>query len=342
MVRRARTGFFYLIAVPAVIFLFFLLIFYGPVRIPFSEILKILGGQTVEVGYWSTIVLDSRLPMALASLCCGASLSVAGLVMQTTFMNPLAGPSILGVSSGASLGVAVCMLAGLSITSQFLSGMVSVFGALLGAFAVVFIILLFSTILKNGISLLIVGIMISYLCSSLISLLNFFSPAEGIRSYLIWGLGSFSGLQLTQSLWLTGLSLLAIVASMILVKPLNALLLGEKYAASLGYSLIRIRMLIFIITGILTAIPTAYCGPIGFIGLIVPHFARLWLRTSNHLVLMPATSVLGALTVLVCAFLSIVPADSYGVLPINVITPIIGIPVIIYLLLYRNKMLYFR
>ena len=339
---RTRNARFYSVAIPATILLFCLLLFIGPVRIPIPGIVDILCGGSPEVPFWSTIVLDTRLPMALAALCCGASLSVAGLVMQTTFMNPLAGPSILGVTSGASLGVALCMLGGISFTLPALSGFANIIGALIGAFAVVMIILFFSSLLKNGVMLLIVGIMISYLASSLISLLNFFSPAEEIRSYLFWGLGSFSGLQLQESVWLLIFSLIVVAASMWLIKPLNALLLGERYASSLGYSLTSLRYVIFLITGLLIAVPTAYCGPIGFIGLVVPHFARLALRTSNHVWLMPASALLGAATALCCALITVLPANSYGMLPVNVITPIIGIPVIIYILVNRNRMLYFK
>ena len=342
MTARGRNIVFYCLAFPAVVILFCLLLLTGPVKIPFGEIFKILFGHNPEVSYWSVIVLDTRLPMAIAALCCGASLSVAGLVMQTTFMNPLAGPSILGVTSGASLGVALCMLGGLSFSSPAFTGFANIFGALIGAFAVVLIILFFSSLLKNGVMLLIVGIMISYLASSFISLLNFFSPAEEIRSYLFWGLGSFSGLQLHESVWLLIFSLVVIIFSMTLIKPLNALLLGERYAVSMGYSMTRLRALIFLITGFLIAVPTAYCGPIGFIGLIVPHFARLILRSSNHVLLMPACAVLGGITAMFCALLSVLPADAYGVLPVNVITPIIGIPVIVYILVNRNRLLYFR
>ena len=333
---------FYCVAFATTILLLCLLLFVGPVRIPFSSIVDILCGITPEVSFWSTIILDTRLPMAVAALCCGASLSVAGLVMQTTFMNPLAGPSILGVTSGASLGVALCMLGGLSFSIPVLTGFANILGALLGAFSVVLIILCFSSILKNGVMLLIVGIMISYLSSSLISLLNFFSPAEEIRSFLFWGLGSFSGLQLQESMWLLIFSLVVILVSMSLIKPLNALLLGERYAVSLGYSMTNLRGVIFLITGFLIAVPTAYCGPIGFIGLIVPHFARMILRTSNHAQLMPASALLGSLTALFCALLTVLPAAEYGVLPVNVITPIIGVPVIIYILVNRNRMFYFK
>lgn len=337
-----RIAWFYCLAIPTTIILFCLLLFIGPVRIPFSEIVEILCGGSPEVSYWSTIILDTRLPMVLAAICCGASLSVAGLVMQTTFMNPLAGPSILGVTSGASLGVALCMLGGLSFSIPAFTGFANILGALLGAFAVVLIILFFSSLLKNGVMLLIVGIMISYLASSLISLLNFFSPAEEIRSYLFWGLGSFSGVQLQEAVWLLIFSLIVVSSSMWLIKPLNALLLGERYAVSLGYSMTSLRAVIFLVTGFLIAVPTAYCGPIGFIGLVVPHFARLILKTSNHVWLMPTSALLGMATSLFCALLTVLPANSYGLLPVNVITPIIGIPVIIYILVNRNRMLYFK
>lgn len=340
--KRTKGILFYASASLLCVAFFLFLLFYGPVYIPCGDVLTILGGGEPENDYWKTIVLDSRLPTALASICCGASLSVAGLILQTTFMNPLAGPSILGVSSGASLGVALLMLGGFSISTSIASGMISIFGALIGAFAVIMILIAFSGLLKNNVMLLIVGIMVSYLSSALISLLNFFSPAEGIRSYLIWGLGSFSGLQLGESVWLTCLCGTVCLLSLLFAKPLNALLLGERYASSIGYSVNSIRIWFLILTGLLVALPTAFCGPIGFIGLVVPHFARLFLKTSNHYHLLPASLLLGMAVALFCAAISVIPASRFGVLPINVITPLVGIPVIIYILLRRNKLAYFK
>ena len=324
---------------------FFALIFFGPVYISPSDICGILfsGGETGN--YASTIIIENRLPMAIGALSCGATLSVAGLMMQTLFQNPLAGPSVLGISSGASLGVAIFMLgvSGVGIlTDSFWQPFLSTVSAFIGGMVTIMILLGFSSVLKTAVSLLIVGLMISYLCSSGISLLNYFSPPDEIRSYLVWGMGSFSGLRLSSSLWLLGLSVVTLIPTVYFIKPLNALLLGERYLESVGYSMKRMRFSILTLTGFLVAVPTAFCGPIGFIGLVVPHLCRMLFRTSNCLVLLPASIVCGAGVMLFCAFIGVVPSAYFGVLPINVITPLIGVPVILYLLLNRDKLPYFQ
>lgn len=324
----------------ATVLLFLTLLFIGAVSIPFVDTIKLLTGGEVEKEYWRTIVLESRLPMAIAATFSGASLSVAGLIMQTVFRNALAGPSVLGISSGASLGVAFVILSGLTgAIGGFVTGSL-IIGALLGAAVTILILLVFSGIMQNGVMLLIVGLMINYLCNSLISLLNYFSPAEEIRSYLVWGLGSFSGLETDNAVWLMILCTIALLLSAFYVKPLNALLLGERYAASLGYALRRLRAVLLILTGLLVAVPTAFCGPIGFIGLVVPHLCRLLMRTSNHNILLPGCIVMGAFTSLLCALIGVLPSAAFGILPINVITPFIGVPVIIYLLVNRNRKIY--
>lgn len=323
---------------------FILILFIGSVAIPFPDIISILTGGESAVGYYKTIVLETRLPMAIAATCCGATLSVAGLMMQTVFQNPLAGPSVLGVSSGASLGVAL-----LTLSAGGLGGVaaiswlpaISTLGAMAGAIAIIFVLLAFSNVLKNGVSLLIVGVMISYLCSAAISLLNFLSPPDEIRSYLVWGLGSFSNLRLNGALWLSILTIISIIPAIFYIKPLNSLLSGEHYAMSIGYSMKRLRFGLLIFSGVLVAIPTAFCGPIGFIGLVVPHLCRLVLKTSNHTLLMPACIIFGALATLLCAIIEILPSRHLGTIPINVITPFVGVPVILYLLVNRKKILYF-
>lgn len=323
------------------IFLFAVLIFTGPVSIPFKDVAGILAGKEVGLSFWPTIIFENRLPMAILAATSGAILSVAGLMMQTVFTNPLAGPSVLGVSSGASLGVATLMLCGGSlIPSLVLNSLVSITGALAGAIVIVFVLLAFSSILRNGVMLLIVGLMITYLCSSLISLLNFFSPADEIRSYLIWGLGSFMGQRLVPSLWYCGLSCALLLFSFLMIKPLNALLPGERYAESVGYNIQKTRSLILMVAGVLVALSTAFCGPIAFIGLIVPHLCRLLLRTSNHMFLIPSCIIFGATLTLLCAYFTVLPASEFGILPINVITPIIGVPVILYILVFRKRIAY--
>jgi iron complex transport system permease protein len=280
--------------------------------------------------------------MACTAMLAGAALSVAGLLLQTTFDNPLAGPSILGVSTGSSLGVAIVMLALGGSIGHNLGSYVSILaGALLGAGIIILTLLAFSSIVKSSIMLLIIGILVSHLASSAISLLNFFSTQEGVHSFVIWGLGNFSGVTFERLPIFASLIIIALGLSLLLVKPLNALLLGTRYAENLGVNIRATRNKLLILSGILTAVVTAFCGPIGFIGLIVPHIARLALKSSNHIVLLPATALCGAVIALLCSLISVLPISS-GVIPINAITPIIGVPIIIYIILNRKRILYFN
>lgn len=314
----------------------------GSVNIPFNEVLNILIGNEATRKTWEIIVLETRLPMACTAMLAGAALSVAGLLLQTTFDNPLAGPSILGVSTGSSLGVAIVMLAlGGSIGHSFGSYVSILAGALLGAGIIILTLLAFSSIVKSSIMLLIIGILVSYLASSAISLLNFFSTQEGVHSFVIWGLGNFSGVTFERLPIFASLIIISLSLSLLLVKPLNALLLGARYAENLGVNIRSTRNKLLVLSGILTAVVTAFCGPIGFIGLIVPHIARLALKSSNHVVLLPATALCGAVIALLCSLISILPISS-GVIPINAITPIIGVPIIIYIILNRKRILYFN
>ena len=291
---------------------------FGSVNIPADAVWHILTGNEVEKASWSFIVWESRLPQAITALLCGMALAASGLMLQTTFNNPLADPSILGISSGASLGVALVMLAGAgTITAGVftLSGFLSVIiGAFIGSMLVMGIILFFSTLIKNSIMLLIIGIMIGYITSSAISLLNFFSTAEGVHSYMIWGM---------------------------LIKPLNALLLGTRYAENLGINIRRTRNLLLVATGLLTATTTAFCGPISFIGLAVPHIARLMLGTSNHNSLLPVTMLTGGAIALLCNFICILPGEA-GIIPLNAVTPVLGAPIIIYVIVNQRKIQYFN
>lgn len=336
-----RAGYLWLSGLILTAAIFFAVILYGTVDIPANEVLNTLFGGTSTGKYVETIVLQTRLPMAVAATCCGATLSVAGLMLQTLFHNPLGGPSVLGISSGASFGVAILTLSAAGTSGLAGETAVAISGALIGGLLSILIIYAFSSIVKSGVTLLIVGIMIGYLCSSGISLLNYFSPAEEIRNYLVWGLGSFGGLRLTNSVWFCVLSLISLLPTALFIKPLNAMLLGERYLGSVGYSVKQVRGGILLFSGLLVAIPTAFCGPIGFIGLIVPHLCRLLFRSSNHLILLPGCILFGAFLSLLCAFISVVPASDFGVLPINVITPVIGVPVILYLLVKRNHIPYF-
>lgn len=314
-------------------------IFWGSIHIPAHAVVQILCGHAAEKAGWSFIVWENRLPQAVTALLCGAALSISGLLLQTAFRNPLAGPSILGIDSGANLGVALVMLGlgGSVITSTFsLSGfMLIIWAALAGSMAIIALLLFFSSILKSPIMLLITGIMISYLTSSAISLLNYTATAEGVHSYLVWGLGNFGGVSKQQLPAFSFTILIGLALAVSLIKPLNALLLGERYAENLGINLKRTRYILLWTTGLLTAVSTAFCGPISFIGLAVPHLARLLLGTSNHKSLLPATLLTGSSLALLCNLISTLPGDS-GLIPLNVITPVLGAPVIIYVILKQK------
>lgn len=318
---------------------------FGSVNIPADAVWHILTGNEVEKASWSFIVWESRLPQAITALLCGMALAASGLMLQTTFNNPLADPSILGISSGASLGVALVMLAGAgTITAGVftLSGFLSVIiGAFIGSMLVMGIILFFSTLIKNSIMLLIIGIMIGYITSSAISLLNFFSTAEGVHSYMIWGMGNFGGVSLQQLPFFSLVTMAGLLITILLIKPLNALLLGTRYAENLGINIRRTRNLLLVATGLLTATTTAFCGPISFIGLAVPHIARLMLGTSNHNSLLPVTMLTGGAIALLCNFICILPGEA-GIIPLNAVTPVIGAPIIIYVIVNQRKIQYFN
>lgn len=315
-------------------------LFVGSVDIPAGDIWASLTGGDASRAAWRVIVLESRLPSASTALLAGAALSVAGLLMQTCFDNPLAGPSILGISTGSSLGVAIVMLA--------LGGAVGMWGqtaVLAGAFAgavtIMVLLLVFSALVQSTTMLLIVGILVGYVTSSAISLLNFFATQEGVHSFVIWGLGNFSGVTLGRMPLFSAVILIAMAGAAFYVKTLNALLLGTRYAESVGVNVRASRNGLLLISGILTAAVTAYCGPIGFIGLIVPHIARLALHSSNHQYLLPGTALAGGAVGLLCLLISVLPSR-WGVMPINAITPVIGVPVILYVIINRRKIYYFN
>ena len=328
-----------------ILFLFIANLLVGSVHIPAARVWDILCGVPVERDSWRFIIWESRIPQGITAMLCGAALAVAGLLLQTVFSNPLAGPSILGINTGASLGVAlVLLLGGGSITAGAftLSGFLAVLvGAFVGAMAVMGALLLFSAFTRNNLMLLIIGIMLGYITSSAISLLNFFSTAEGVHSYMIWGLGNFTGVSSEQLPLFVVSILIGLLLSVLLIKPLNALLLGVRYAENLGVNVRRTRNLLLIATGLLTAITTAFCGPIAFIGLAVPHMARLLLGTSNHNSLLPVTLLLGGAVALLCNLISVLPGEE-GILPLNAITPVLGAPVIIYVIINQRKIQYFN
>ena len=337
MMRRALL--IYIGIAVSILLLFGLNLTTGSVQIPFTDVLDILCGRFAGKESWQYIILENRLPQALTALLCGASLSVCGLMLQTAFRNPLAGPDVFGISSGAGLGVALVMLllGGTVSTSLFtVSGFLAILtAAFLGAITVTALILFLSTLVRNNALLLIVGIMVGYVSSSAVSLLNFFASEEGVKSYMVWGMGNFGGVSMSHIPLFSLLCLVGITAALLLVKPLNILLLGPQYAESLGISTRRLRNLLLLIVGLLTAITTAFCGPISFIGLAIPHIARLLFRTDNHQVLLPGTVLTGAAIALLCNFICFLPGEM-GIIPLNAVTPLIGAPVIIYVIIQRR------
>ena len=319
--------------------LFFANIYFGSISIKPHEVSSLLfGGGSGIADSYRFIVLESRLPMSITALLSGAALAASGLLLQTTFRNPLAGPSILGINSGASLGVAfVMLLAGgtVSVGLTSISGSMAVIaGAMIGSGLIMGLLLLFSAWLKNSLTVLISGMMVGYLASSVIMLLNYTASAEGLQTYVLWGMGNFNSVTNERLPIFVMVVVVGLVLSVLLVKPLNLFLLGDNYARNLGVNINRLRNLLLLATGILSAGVTAYCGPIAFIGLAVPHIARMIYQTDDHRILMPASIIIGSIVALACNLLCTVPDSVY--LPLNGVTPIIGVPVILYVILKRR------
>jgi iron complex transport system permease protein len=334
--NKPQQRWLYPFLVLVLVVLFFTGLVYGAVRIPLKDVIQILLGSYEGREAWRHIVLESRLPQTVTAMLAGGSLAVSGLMLQTLFKNPLAGPSILGISDGANLGVAIAM-----IYLGAASYLTTILAALVGAFVVLLIILGFSRKVSSNVMLLIIGIMVGYLASSVIAILNYHASADKVHQYVMWGMGDFSGVSLSKLPWLAAFSLAGLLGALLLIKPLNALLLGEAYATNLGVNVRRARLLILICTGVLTAVVTAFCGPISFIGLAVPHIARLLLGSSNHRHLLPVTLLAGSCTALLCSILTVVPGSG-NILPLSAITPIIGAPVIIYVIVNRKNIHYFN
>ena len=330
-----------------IVLLFLANLFWGSVGIPAEGVVRALLGGSSGRETWDYIVLQSRLPQAVTAVLAGAALAVSGLMLQTVFNNPLAGPSILGINAGASLGVAVVLLLtggtlGGSFSGTPLGGYLAVVaGAYAGASLVLAVIIYFSTLVRSNVMLLIIGLMVGYITASLISLLNFFASAEGVFSYTMWGMGDFSGVSPEQMPYFGGPVAAGLAVSLLLVKPMNALLLGERYAENLGVRVRRVRIWMLAATGLMTAVTTAFCGPVSFIGLAVPHMARLLLGSSNHTILLPVTLLLGAAVALFCNLCCTLPGGS-SVLPLNVITPVLGVPVILYVIVNQKRIQYFN
>ena len=322
------------------VILFVVNISLGSVSIPLKDIFSgILFGETSKQS-WETIIFNFRLPKAITAILVGSGLSISGLFMQTLFRNPLAGPFVLGISSGASLGVALLILGTAVFGNTFVltsfSNLSLPIAASLGAFLVLLAIIITANKVKNTMSVLIIGLMFSSFASAIISVLSYFSNAEEIQQYVFWGFGSLGNLSWLEIKIFAIVYIVAIVFSFRLIKPLNSLLLGERYAKSVGINHTKSRNSILLVTSVLTGITTAFAGPIAFVGLAIPHLARLVFTTSNHKILIPASLLIGAIVLLLCDCIAQLPNSEFT-LPINAITSLFGAPIVIWLLVRGRK-----
>ena len=321
---------------------FILNLLLGSVSIPVDNIIDILLGRDNDNLIWRNIILKSRLPQSLTAMMAGAGLAVSGLLMQTVFRNPLAGPSVLGISSGASLRVACVVLLSGSIGGVALSklgviGEVTItLSAIIGSLLIMALIAFVAQKVRGNVTLLIMGVMIGYIANAIIGVLKFFSAEEDIRAYVIWGLGSFSRVSGGHTSVFILLMLVLLPLSFFLIKSLNLLLLGDSYAQNLGLNIKRARLLVIGCSGVLVAVVTAYCGPIVFLGLAVPHICRGLFHTSNHAVILPASLLGGASLALLCNLIARMPGFE-GALPVNSVTALVGAPVVMWVLFKRRK-----
>lgn len=333
----------YMLFIIILIFIFFLLnIILGSVQIPFKDVWHILWGDYNGNEIWQNIIWKSRVPQALTALVAGAGLSVSGLQMQTVFRNPLAGPSVLGISSGASMGVAFVVLlsgtlGGVALSKVGIMGEIALtISAIIGSLSIMALIVFVSQKVKGNVTLLIIGVMIGYVANAVIGVLKYFSVEEDIRAYVIWGLGSFARVSGNQMTLFVSIMLVLLPVSFLLVKTLNLLLLGDAYARNLGLNIKRARLQVITCSGVLVAIVTAYCGPIIFLGLAVPHLCRTMFRTSDHRILMPASLLMGGSMALVCNLIARMPGFE-GALPVNSVTALVGAPVVISVLFNKRR-----
>ena len=339
MKRGKYTILVFAITISILVFLLLNLLL-GSVAIPFRAVWNILTGGEGDPVAWQNIILKSRLPQALTALVAGAGLSISGLQMQTIFRNPLAGPS--GISSGASLGVAFVVLlsgqlGGVALSRLGFIGEVALsIAAIVGALSVMGLIVLASRKVAGSVTLLIIGVMIGYIANAVIGVLKFFSVEEDIKAYVIWGLGSFARVSGNQMMLFVTIMAVIIPLSFLLIKPLNLLMLGDGYARNLGLNINRARVWVITCAGVLTAIVTAYCGPIIFLGLAVPHLCRAIFQTSDHRVLMPASMLVGASLALLCNLIARLPGFE-GALPVNSVTALVGAPVVASVLFRKRK-----
>lgn len=312
----------------------------GSVKIPLSAIFEIFIGETSLKDSWQTIIINYRLPKAITAILVGSGLSISGLLMQTLFRNPLAGPFVLGISSGASLGVALFILgSGVfgSIFSSFIfSNWSLAFAASLGSFLVLTAIIIAANKVRNTMSILIIGLMFGSLTAAIISVLAFFSEAAQIQQYQFWSFGSLGNLTWNEIIVFAIIYLIALISTFTVIKPLNSFLLGENYAKSLGVNIKRSRNIILLITSLLTGVITAFSGPIAFVGIAVPHISKILFSSSNHKILLPASGIIGAIILLICDSIAQLPSSAF-ILPINAITSLFGAPVVIWLLVRKKK-----
>ena len=323
--------------------LFLLNLFLGSVDIPFRSIWNILWGMDEgESVIWQNIIWKARVPQALTAMVAGAGLAVSGLQMQTVFRNPLAGPSVLGISSGASLGVAFVVLLSGSIGGialsrlGFMGEIALTIAAIIGALSIMALIVYVSQKVHGNVTLLIIGVMIGYVANAVIGVLKFFSVEEDIRAYVIWGLGSFARVSGNQMMVFVCIMAVLLPLSFLLIKTLNLLLLGDAYARNLGLNIKRARLQVIACSGVLVAIVTAYCGPITFLGLAVPHLCRGIFRSSDHRILMPASLLAGAALALLCNLIARMPGFE-GALPVNSVTALVGAPVVVSVLFKKRR-----
>lgn len=312
----------------------------GQVAIPFKEVIKSLSGSHASKDTWEYIITNFRLPKAITAILVGIGLSISGLLMQTLFRNPLAGPYVLGLSSGSSLGVAFVILGAgtlpIVLSDFLLSSYGIILASCLGSFAVLLLVLLISKFLRDTMTILIAGLMFSSFAGAIVSVLTFFSSAEKLQKFTFWSLGSIGNLSWQNITILLVAIFIGLLISLFCIKSLNALLLGENYAKSLGLNIKKSRRLIILATSILAGSITAFAGPIAFVGLAIPHVSKLLFQTSNHLILFWSTILLGAIIMLFCDMVSQMPGCNFT-LPINAITSIIGAPVVIWLLVRKKS-----
>jgi iron complex transport system permease protein len=313
----------------------------GSVYIPFQKIFATLIGQSIENEGWQNIILQFRLPKAITAILVGSGLGISGLLMQTLFRNPLAGPFVLGISSGASLGVALAILAGMTfgfgLTQMGIGGSwILTISASLGAILVLLVVVLVSLKVQDSMSLLIIGLMFGSATSAIVTVLQFFSKAESIQAYLVWTFGSLGGVTWQELQVFIPIVLITLFGSFLLSKKLNALLLGDNYARSMGLNINNTRLLIIIATALLAGTITAFCGPIAFVGIAIPHITRLIFNTSNHKILFPMVVLCGAILMLICDIIAQIPGREYT-LPINAVTSVFGAPLVIWLVVRRKN-----